>query len=71
VLRCATSKISISLECGSPRDKARCELLKTLREAGPVSIYELSKRLGRNYKNVHTDVLVSVPWDLLRAELGL
>ena len=63
---------------------ARCELLKTLREAGPVSIYELSKRLGRNYKNVHTDVaqlvalgvleraesgLVSVPWDTVRAEL--
>ena len=63
---------------------ARCELLKALREAGPVSIYELSKRLGRNYKNVHTDVaqlvalgvleraesgLVSVPWDTVRAEL--
>jgi predicted transcriptional regulator len=65
---------------------ARCELLKALRQAGPVSIYELSKRLGRNYKNVHTDVVqltalgvlersdagrVGVPWDLLRAELGL
>jgi predicted transcriptional regulator len=64
---------------------ARCELLKALREAGAVSIYELSKRLNRNYKNVHTDVaqlaalgvieraesgLVSVPWDVLRAELG-
>jgi predicted transcriptional regulator len=64
---------------------ARCHLVEVLRKAGPLSIYELSKRLARNYKNVHTDVmqlveagvvdrgedgLVSVPWDLLRAELG-
>jgi predicted transcriptional regulator len=65
---------------------ARCQVVKSLREAGPVTIYELSKRLARDYKNVHTDVaqlvslgviergedgLVSVPWDLLRAEFGL
>jgi predicted transcriptional regulator len=65
---------------------ARMELLRVLRDAGALSIYELSKRLARNYKNVHTDVtqlaalglversdagLVSVPWDLLRAELAL
>jgi predicted transcriptional regulator len=64
---------------------ARCHLVEILRKAGPLSIYELSKRLERNYKNVHTDVtqlvevgvidrgedgLVSVPWDLLRAELS-
>src|SRR5687767_7812776 len=64
---------------------ARMQLVQALRDAGPISIYELSKRLGRNYKNVHTDVtqlvvlgvierdeagLVSVPWDLLRAELA-
>ena len=64
---------------------ARCALLKVLREAGRLSIYELSRRLQRNYKNVHTDVtqlvalgvverdaegLVSVPWDVLRAELS-
>lgn len=64
---------------------ARCQLVEALRKAGPLSIYELSKRLGRNYKNVHTDVAglvslgvidrdpdgrVSVPWDLLRAELA-
>jgi predicted transcriptional regulator len=65
---------------------ARLALLKALREAGAVSIYELAKRLGRDYKNVHTDVtqlarlgliergsdnLVTVRWDLLRAELRL
>jgi predicted transcriptional regulator len=64
---------------------ARLALLKTLREAGPVSIYELARRLKRDYKNVHTDVTqlaqlgvierddnrVTVRWDLLRAELRL
>ena len=63
---------------------ARWALLRNLHEKGPCSIYELAKRLGRDYKNVHTDVtqlaaigvierrsdgLVAVPWDLLRAEL--
>jgi predicted transcriptional regulator len=62
---------------------ARWELLDRLREAGPLSIYELSKRLERDYKNVHTDVArlgdigliqkeadgrVAVPWDVVRAE---
>lgn len=66
--------------------QARLALLQELREAGPLSIYELAKRLGRNYKNVHTDVTqlaalgliergndsrVAVPWDLLRAQLSL
>ena len=62
---------------------ARWQLLDRLREAGPLSIYELAKRLGRDYKNVHTDVSrladieliekaadgrVSVPWDVVRSE---
>ena len=65
---------------------ARIELLRALREAGPVSIYQLAKRLERDYKNVHTDVTqlallgliergegnrITVRWDLLRAELVL
>ncbi len=64
---------------------ARFELLRALRAAGPTSIYQLAKRLQRDYKNVHTDVTqlvalglitkidngVAVPWDLLRAELVL
>jgi predicted transcriptional regulator len=65
---------------------ARLALLQSLREAGPVSIYALAQRLGRDYKNVHTDVSqlaalgliergeanrVTVRWDLLRAELRL
>jgi len=65
---------------------ARWALLQDLKEKGPCSIYELAKRLERDYKNVHTDVtqlaalglverradgLVTVTWDLLRAELKL
>ena len=62
---------------------ARWGLLEALRRDGPLSIYELARRLQRNYKNVHTDVTqlaalgvlerasdnrVLVPWDVLRAE---
>jgi predicted transcriptional regulator len=65
---------------------ARWTLLQKLNAEGPLSIYELAKRLGRDYKNVHTDVTqlaairliqreadgrVTVPWELLRAELKL
>jgi predicted transcriptional regulator len=65
---------------------SRWALLQDLKEKGPCSIYELAKRLGRDYKNVHTDVtqlaaiglverradgLAAVKWDLLRAELKL
>jgi predicted transcriptional regulator len=65
---------------------ARWALLQKLQVDGPLSIYELAKRLERDYKNVHTDVTqlallrlierqpdgrVAVPWELLRAELKL
>jgi len=65
---------------------ARWALLEALRASGPLSIYELAKRLRRNYKNVHTDVTqlaalgvvartsdnrVLVPWEVLRAEWTL
>jgi predicted transcriptional regulator len=64
----------------------RWRLLEALRGTGPLTIYELARRLARNYKNVHTDVTqlaalglierdddnrVLVPWDLLRAEWSL
>lgn len=63
---------------------ARWTLLARLRDQGPLTIYELAKRLARDYKNVHTDVTrlielglieraddgrVSVPWDAVRAQL--
>ena len=65
---------------------ARWSLLERLRVDGPSSIYELAKRLERDYKNVHTDVArlvelglierqsdtrVTVKWDVVRAELRL
>lgn len=64
---------------------ARWSLLQRLRKEAAASIYELAKNLGRDYKNVHTDVSrlaelglierradggVAVPWDGVRAELG-
>jgi len=65
---------------------ARWSLLERLRAGGPISIYELAKRLERDYKNVHTDVArlaelglierrpdggVAVAWDVIRAEFRL
>jgi predicted transcriptional regulator len=65
---------------------ARWALIERLRRDGPLSIYELAKRLGRDYKNVHGDVRrlaelglidygaarrVSVGWDAVRAEIRL
>ncbi|HZM33444.1 MAG TPA: MarR family transcriptional regulator [Burkholderiales bacterium] len=65
---------------------ARWALLGRLKAEGPMSIYELAKRLERDYKNVHTDVArlaelglierrgdgaIAVPWETVRAELDL
>lgn len=65
---------------------ARWDLLQRLAKAGPVTVYALAKLLGRDYKNVHTDVScllelklleknpqgrVGVAWQAVRAELRL
>ena len=64
---------------------ARWQLLERLAADGPLSVYALAKRLQRDYKNVHTDVVqlvalglierrdaqVAVTWDMVRAELRL
>jgi predicted transcriptional regulator len=77
------SELPLLLRTLSP---ARWTLLRDLRQKGATSIYELAKRLGRDYKNVHTDVTqlaalrlierdadgrVAVPWDVLRSEFRL
>ncbi|OEU78825.1 MAG: hypothetical protein BA865_14875 [Desulfobacterales bacterium S5133MH4] len=64
----------------------RWVLLKTLRTNGPMSVRALANDLGRDYKNVHTDVRrlerigligrtkddkTEVPWDILEARLRL
>jgi predicted transcriptional regulator len=65
---------------------ARWALVEKLKAEGACSVYQLARRLGRNYKNVHTDVAalldlglvartaageVEVGWDAVRAELRL
>jgi len=40
----------------------RWELIAALRAAGPLTVAELARQLGRNYKNVHTDVQHLVEW---------
>ena len=64
----------------------RWELQKKLHANGPMSIRALAKYLGRDYKNVHTDVRcleyigmigrtkndrIKVPWDIVEARLLL
>lgn len=65
---------------------ARWTLLEALKRSGPMSINELARLLGRNYKNVHTDVTrlielelidraqdqqIAVAWDTIAAEMKL
>ena len=64
----------------------RWALLKSLHATGPMSIRGLAKDLGRDYKNVYTDVRclenigligrtkndrIKVPWDIVEARLLL
>ena len=61
-------------------------LINALKSIGPSSIYALTKKLGRHYKNVHTDVTalvqlgiiekdaegkVFVPWDEIDVNMPL
>ena len=64
----------------------RMQTLEALKASGSQSIYQLAKRLGRNYSNVHSDVTkllelglaekdaegrVFVPWDEVEIHLTL
>jgi predicted transcriptional regulator len=40
----------------------RWVLLGELRASGPLTVAELARKLGRDYKNVHTDVLALQDW---------
>lgn len=40
----------------------RWELIAALRQTGPLTVAELARRLGRDYKNVHTDVNQLIEW---------
>ena len=65
---------------------ARWTLLEAVKRSGPMSINEIARLLGRNYKNVHTDVTrlvdlglierrpdqrIAVAWDIISAEMKL
>jgi predicted transcriptional regulator len=64
----------------------RLELLKTLRQQGPLSVKRLAGVLGRNYRNVHLDTaeleavdliqctedgVAIEPWDFIDAHVRL
>ena len=75
--------LEVLLKTLTPR---RWALLKKLHANGPMSIRALAKDLGRDYKNVYTDVRrlenigligrakndrIKVPWDIVEARLLL
>lgn len=64
----------------------RLEILKVLRQQGPLSVRALALKVDRNYKNVHTDMreletagllerteegTLHAPWDVIDAHLSL
>lgn len=53
------SEVGQMLAAFTPR---RWELIAALREAGPLTVAALARRLGRDYKNVHTDVAQLIEW---------
>jgi predicted transcriptional regulator len=46
----------------------RWDLLATLREAGPLTIAELARRVRRDYKNVHGDVEKLLEWQAVEKD---
>ena len=49
---------------------ARMRTLEILKQAGPLSIYALAKRMGRNYSNVHADIAKLLEYDLVAKDAG-
>lgn len=75
--------LSMLLAVITPR---RLEVLKTLRQQGPMSVRTLARNLARDYKNVHVDAraleevgllertesgTLQAPWDVIDAHLSL
>ncbi len=48
----------------------RMDLLRALKNAGPLSIRALAKLLGRNYSNVHADVRRLIEHRLMEKDAG-
>lgn len=64
----------------------RLELMRALRQYGPLSVRALAKQVGRDYKNVHSDTkileevdlihrtehkLLTAPWDVIDTHVSL
>ena len=75
--------LSMLLAVITPR---RLEVLRTLRQQGPMSVRALATTLARDYKNVHADTraleeagllkrtetgALQAPWDVIDAHLNL
>ncbi len=75
--------LSMLLAVITPR---RLEVLRTLRQQGPMSVRALATTLARDYKNVHADTraleeagllertesgTLQAPWDVIDAHLSL
>jgi len=75
--------LSMLLAVITPR---RLEVLRALRQQGPMSVRALATTLARDYKNVHTDTraleeaglldrtesgALQAPWDVIDAHLSL
>jgi predicted transcriptional regulator len=48
----------------------RIELLRLIRKHAPTSINQLARIAGRNFKNVHTDVMLFKKLDIVRVPRG-
>ncbi|MFO1433230.1 MAG: HTH domain-containing protein [Candidatus Competibacteraceae bacterium] len=46
----------------------RLELIEQLKRHGPMTVYALAKRLGRDYKNVYTDVKALEQWSVIERD---
>jgi len=46
----------------------RLELIEQLKRQGPMTVYALAKKLGRDYKNVHTDVKALQQWGVIERD---
>ena len=48
----------------------RWELMAALRQSGPLTVADLARRLGRHYKNVHSDIGQLVEWMAVERAAG-
>lgn len=52
----------LNVTVGTPLGAAGARAAAALRAAGPLTVAELARRLGRDDKNLHTDVTQLIEW---------